>query len=148
SLGTPGYISPEQADPNIHDIDTRTDVYSSGVVLYELLTGFSPFDPTKWKKQRLDEVLRELHESDPPRPSTRVGSNRDTSTSSAVARSTEPRQSVDLSRGDSDWIALKASEKEREQRYGTPSESAADLERYSENRPVDARPASTGYRSR
>jgi non-specific serine/threonine protein kinase/serine/threonine-protein kinase len=147
-LGTPGYMSPEQADPDVQDIDTRTDVYSLGVVLYELLTGFLPFDTTKWKSQRLDEMLRALRETDPPRPSTKVSVNRDGSTAQAEVRSTEARQLVNALRGDLDWITLKALERERERRYGTPSELAADIERYLQNLPVVARPASAGYRLR
>jgi eukaryotic-like serine/threonine-protein kinase len=145
-LGTPGYMSPEQVDPDVHDVDTRTDVYSLGAILYELLTGYLPFDAAEWKKKRPDEFLRQLREEDPPHPSTKVSVNRDSSTSKAEARSTEPRQLISLLRGDLDWITMKALEKDRERRYGTPSELAAEVERYLENRAVEARPPSPGYR--
>jgi serine/threonine protein kinase len=145
-LGTPGYMSPEQADPGVLDVDTRSDVYSLGVVLYELLTGSLPFDSAVWKKLRLEEVLRQLREEEPARPSMKVTADRETSTSRASARGTVPARLAGVLRGDLDWITLKAVEKERERRYGTPNELAEDVRHYLKNEPVQAHPASVWYR--
>ena len=147
-LGTPGYMSPEQADTDTRDVDTRTDVYSLGVILYELLTGALPFDTTHWKNHRREDVLRELREADPVRPSSRVSADCKRVSTSTVARSTDRKHLASLLRGDLDWITLKALEKDRERRYPTPLSLASDLENYLENRPVTARAASIGYRAR
>jgi eukaryotic-like serine/threonine-protein kinase len=146
-VGTPGYMSPEQADPTVPDVDTRTDVYSLGVVLYELLTGVLPFDAKQWQTKPFHVMLRQLHEEDPPSPSTRISGD-STSTTAAQRRNTDPRQLASLLRGDLDWITLKALEKDRARRYGTPSELGADIGRYLRNEPVVARPASTAYRTK
>jgi eukaryotic-like serine/threonine-protein kinase len=144
-MGTPGYMSPEQVDPNIQDIDTRSDVYSLGVILYVLLTGLQPFETQRRQKPTLDEWLRQLREEEPPRPSGKVSASRDTATAASAARSTEPKQLVSLLRGDLDWITMKALERDRERRYGTPAELAADLRRFLHDEPVAARPASSAY---
>jgi non-specific serine/threonine protein kinase/serine/threonine-protein kinase len=147
-VGTPGYMSPEQADPRMLDIDTRTDVYSLGAVLYELLTGVLPFDVAQPGKLRLDEILRKLQEDDPLRPSAKVSSAADAAKPAAEARSTQPPQLVRDLDGDLDWITMRALEKDRDRRYGTPMELAADISRYLRNMPVLARPATRAHRAR
>jgi len=141
-VGTPGYMSREQAHTSVQDVDTRTDVYSLGVLFYVLLTGSLPFD----SKKNVNEVLRQVREDDPPRPSTKIGMDKKSSTGNAQNRRSEPRQLEKLLRGDLDWITMKALEKDRTRRYGTPSDLAADITRYIDHQPVVARPASTAYR--
>jgi eukaryotic-like serine/threonine-protein kinase len=147
-LGTPGYMSPEQADPGLQDVDTRADVFSLGVILYELLTGYLPFDTSRWKSQGIEAVLRELRETDPQRPSARIGRNASgqEDASRARVRNTVVRQLAASLAGDLDSITLKALERNRERRYASAAEFAADLRRFLDDRPVMATPASAMYR--
>ena len=147
-VGTPGYMSPEQTDPRSADVDTRTDVYSLGAILYVLLAGSLPLDPKEWRHQPLDEMLRHLREDDPPRPSTKVSTGREEATATAEARATDGKHLVGLLRRELDWITMKALERDRSRRYGSPSELAADVNRYLCNEPVIACPPSTSYRFR
>ncbi len=144
-IGTPDYMSPEQADSAGEDIDTRTDVYSLGVVLYELLVGVRPLE---FDKLSYVDLLRKLRDEDAPRPSTKA---RSLGEQPAVAAHDRRLELATLSRqlsGDLDAITLKALEKERSCRYPTPTELAADIGRYLRHEPVQARPATTGYRAR
>ncbi len=144
-VGTPEYMSPEQADSAGEDIDTRTDVYSLGVVLYELLVGALPLD---FRKLAFDEMLRKLREEDAQKPSTKLRTLGDQSTPAAHKRRTEPAALTRQLRGDLDSITLKALEKNRSRRYGMASDLAGDLGRYLRNEPVSARPADIAYRAR
>jgi eukaryotic-like serine/threonine-protein kinase len=144
-IGTLGYMSPEQAGSGGEDIDTRSDVYSLGVVLYELMVGALPLD---FKKLAHDEALRRLRDQDVPRPSTRLRTLGGDSAITAQNRGADLPTLTRQLRGDADAIALKALEKDRRRRYASPSELAADLERYLRNEPVSAHPPSRAYRAR
>jgi eukaryotic-like serine/threonine-protein kinase len=146
-IGTLEYMSPEQAEMNNLDIDTRTDIYSLGIVLYELLTGTVPFSRKEQQSVAFIEMLRIIKEVDPPRPSTRLTTSQTLETV-AVARQTEPKKLIALVRGELDWIVLKSLEKDRKRRYETANELAADLQRYLADEPVAACPPSAGYRFR
>ena len=148
-LGTPAYMSPEQAERGGFDVDTRSDIYSLGVLLYELLTGKTPFDTRKLLKSGLDEMRWTLREKEPPRPSTMVTTLAGTELSAlAEHHHIEPPRLISLLRGDLDWIVMKALEKDRQRRYETANGLAMDLQRYLDNEPVVARPPSRSYRLR
>jgi serine/threonine protein kinase/tetratricopeptide (TPR) repeat protein len=144
-LGTPLYMSPDQAQLNNLDVDTRADIYSLGVLLYELLTGTTPIERQRFKEAAWDEVRRMIREEEPPRPSLRLSST-DTLPSLATFRQTEPAKLKKLVRGELDWIVMKALEKDRTRRYETASGLARDIQRYLDDEVVEARPPSTGYR--
>jgi serine/threonine protein kinase/Tfp pilus assembly protein PilF len=147
-IGTPEYMSPEQAEMSGQHVDTRTDVYSLGAILYELLVGALPFDPKELRRAGFDEIRRKIREEDPPRPSTKLSTMGEASTAEAQKRRTEPTALIRQVRGDLDWITMKALEKDRTRRYGSPSELAADIERYLHHQPIIARPPSTIYKAR
>jgi WD40 repeat protein len=146
-VGTPTYMSPEQADPTSMDIDTRTDIYALGVILYELLAGSPPIDATQFKRGALLEMLRMVREVDPPRPSTKVSTS-EALPSIAAMRGIEPEQLKRLLRGDLDWIVMKALEKDRTRRYATANGFTADVLRHLAYEPVLAAPPSRAYRIR
>ena len=146
-IGTPAYMSPEQAEMSGIDIDTRSDIYSLGVLLYELLTGRPPFDPKSLLQAGLDEIRRVIREVEPMKPSTRLNTLADSDRdSTARQRGTAPAQLSLLLRGDLDWIVMKALEKNRSRRYETASGLALDIHRHLHNEPVLARPPTAGYR--
>ena len=144
-VGTPVYMSPEQTDPTVADIDTRTDVYAMGVILYELLTGSPPITPKSFRRGAILEMMRMVREVEPEHLSTKA-SSADALPNIAASRGLETAQLLSFLRGDVDWIVLKALEKDRERRYESANGMATDILRYLANEPVVARPPSRGYR--
>jgi len=145
-IGTPEYMSPEQAEGTGQSVDTRTDVYSLGVMLYELLVGALPFDPRELRSGGYEGIRKQIREEEPPKPSTRLSTLGDASTESAKSRRVDLPILRRQLRGDLDWITMRALEKDRTRRYGSPTELAADIGRYLADEPVLATPPGTLYK--
>jgi serine/threonine protein kinase/tetratricopeptide (TPR) repeat protein len=147
-IGTPLYMSPEQAEMSGLDVDTRADVYALGVLLYELLTGTTPFDRDRFRKAAFDEIRRIIKEEEPPRPSTRLSTLGVTLPAVSANRNTEPGKLPGLIRGELDWIVMRCLEKDRNRRYDTANGLARDIQRYLIGDAVEACPPTLGYRLR
>jgi non-specific serine/threonine protein kinase/serine/threonine-protein kinase len=147
-MGTPEYMSPEQAEMSGLDVDTRTDVYSLGALLYELLVGSQPFESKALRESGFDELRRKIREVEPPKPSTRLSMGGEDSSTQARNRHTDPRALSKQLKGDLDWICLKAMEKDRVRRYASANALAADIRRYTNHEPVVAGPPHASYRMR
>jgi serine/threonine protein kinase len=145
-IGTPFYMSPEQADLSGTDVDTRSDIYALGVLLYELLTGTTPFDTETLKRAAFDELRRIIREEEPPKPSTRLSSLGETASTISAQRKADPKRLGSSFRGELDWIVMKALEKDRRRRYETANDFAGDVMNFLTDKPVEACPPSAWYR--